>query len=937
MSTPHRRRFVSWILGLELYLCPPSFRRRFGPEIKLMAQERAADVREEQGRAAAAIFWIAEIMNLLVAARREWGRALRTSAPKNMQTGDEPVTHGRRNTRRTSPSGRDARRKYRRGAIKRALHAVLQDLRYALRQLAKHPGFTAIAVISLAIGIGANTAVFSVVNAVLIRSRPYEAPEELVHIYTRTENGSDYGNSSYQDLIDLRSLEDLFVEVGAFAGRTGRVRIGDETFPVMVEPVTHNLFPLLGIRAALGRTFLPEEDVVPGAHAVVILGHGYWQRVYAGDSTILGQTVDLAGRPFTIVGVMPEQFESLFVPGVRTDVFVPMLMTASLAGDEEPGLYSDRRVRGIKIIARLRRAVRVEHARAQVAGLSQQLKVNHPETYETRSFNVVPTPDVQLQPDVDAGLAYVATLLMTMVGLVLLLTCTNLAGFLLARGTDRKREIAVRLALGARRGRLVTQLLTETVLLGIIGSAVGLGVAQWGLNLLTGFVPPTYFPITVDHRIDGTVLIFTIAVATAAGVLAGLAPAIKTTKPDVASTLKDEAVTGRTGGLGLHSGLVALQIAISIVLLVGGGLFIRTLQVANDVDPGFTTEDGGIVWVDLGASGLPRHEWTSTTERLAEEARSLPGVAGVGLSNGIPLSVGTWRADYVVPGVDPPEGRHGHRVVYYSIDSEFFDAMGIALVAGRGITTFDRDGTEPVVVVSETAARRFWPGADPLGREVITLGSNRVHRVVGVARDVKIERPDEDPQPLFYLSYAQTPVTNVRLIARGLATPRELAATLRDVVRAVDDDLVILAETTMGEQLSLVLFPSRLAAGLLGVFGVMALTLAIIGLYGVVSFAVSRRTQEVGIRMALGANTGAVVGMVVRGAMGVVLVGVATGLVAAWFLAQLLSWFLVGVQPRDPITLVSVPLLLCGVALLAAFVPARRASKVSPVQALRYD
>jgi predicted permease len=572
-----------------------------------------------------------------------------------------------------------------------------------------------------------------------------------------------------------------------------------------------------------------------------------------------------------------------------------------------------------------------------VAGLSQQLKSNHPEAYETRSFNVVPTQDVQLQPDVDAGLAYVATLLMTMVGLVLLLTCTNLAGFLLARGTDRKKEIAVRLALGARRRRLITQLLTETVLLGVIGSAVGLAVARWGLDLLTGLVPPTYVPITVDHRIDGTVLLFTVAVATAAGVLAGLAPALQTTKPDVASTLKDEAVTGRTRGLGLHSGLVALQIAISIVLLVGGGLFLRTLQVANDVDPGFTTQDGGIVWVDLGASGLPRQEWTSTTERLAERARSLPGVEGIGLSNGIPLTVGNWRADYIVPGVDPPEGRDGHQVIYYSIDSEFFNTMGIALLAGRGITAFDRGGTEPVVVVSEAAARRFWPGADPLGREVVALNSNRVHRVVGVARDVKIERPDEDPQPLFYLSYAQTPVNNVRLIARGLASPRELAAALREVVRAVDDDLVILAETTMGEQLSLVLFPSRLAAGLLGAFGVMALTLAVIGLYGVVSFAVSRRTQEVGIRIALGANTGAVVGMVVRGAMRVVFVGVVVGLAAAWFLARLLSWFLVAVQPRDPITLISVPLLLCGVALIATLVPARRASKVSPVQALHYE
>jgi predicted permease len=819
----------------------------------------------------------------------------------------------------------------------RVSHSV-QDLKYGLRRLAQNPGFTAVAVLSLAIGIGANTAIFSVLNAVLIRDRPYTAPEELVHIYSNIENESDCANSSYQDLLDLEALNDVFAGVGAFAGRMSRVRENDEIRHVMIEAVTQNLFPLLGIQAAVGRTFLPEEDVVPGAHNVAILGHSYWQRRHGSDPGVLGRTIELAGSLYTIVGVAPERLESLFMPGVRTDVFVPLMMAASLSGDQDGGTFTDRDALDIKIIGRLQETVGLDQARTRVDILSRQLQATYPAAYEGRSFNLVPTLDVVIQPDFDAILLMpVATLMMTMVGLVLLLTCTNLAGFLLTQGIERKKEIAIRLALGAQRRRLVSQLLTETLILGAMGGAAGLLLARWTLDLLSSLQPQFWISIEIDHRLDGTVLLFTLGVAMLAGVLAGLAPAIRSTNPDVTPTLKDEAMTGRRGGLGVRNGLVAFQIAISTVLLVGGGLFLRSLQEAGTADPGFSTREAGMIWMDLGLSGVPEEERITLAEEIATRARSLPGLDAVGYSSGVPLVLGIWQSDYTIPGVEPPEGREGHRVPRYTIDPDFFDAMGITLVGGRGIMTRDRQGSENVVVVSEAAARRFWLDESPLGNMIYAVENDDAYRVIGIARDVKIRSLGAPAEPVFYFAEAQSELRNLWLIARGQTSAPEIAAALRRVVREVRKELVIMSETTLEEQLAVKLFPIRVAAGMLAVFGLLALVLAAIGLYGVVSFSVSRRTREVGIRMSLGANGRALTWVMARGAIGVVVMGALIGVGTAFGMAQLLRHFLIGVAPGDPVTLVSVPLLLCGIATLAALVPSRRACRVSPVTALRCE
>jgi predicted permease len=637
---------------------------------------------------------------------------------------------------------------------------------------------------------------------------------------------------------------------------------------------------------------------------------------------------------------MPESLESLMLPGVRTDLFVPMKMASVLAQDGDATMYTDREALGVKIIARLLPGINMEYARSRTDALSGRLQVAYPEAFGDRSFHLVPTLDVVIQPDFDRVLLMpIGALLMTMVGLVLLLACTNLANLLLSRGTDRGKEVAVRLALGASRGRLVGQFLSEVVVLGTLGCAAGMILAKWMLAILTSVQPPFWVPIAIDHGIDRSVFLFTLGVTVAAVLLAGLAPALRCTTPNLTPELKGEETNGVRRHFNLRSGLIACQLAISTVLLVGGGLFLRSLQEASQADPGFTTTDAGVIWLDLGVSGVPESEWNSLADELAGRARSLPGIEVVGTSNGIPLAVGAWSGRYHIPGSTPAAGEEDHTVRNYCVDQYFFTTMGIDLLSGRGIRSNDGENAERVLVVSEAAARHFWPGEDPLGKVILPVNSGHPVRVVGVARDIKLDRLDEAPQPLFYFSRKQhlSRANNLMLVARGSASPTEIAGGLRQIVRDADSELVVMAVSTLAEQFATMLFPFRAATGLLFIFGTLALLLSAFGIYGVVSFSIARRTREVGIRMSLGADSRNVTLVLVRGIVGVLLAGVFFGLLAAIGIAQFLRNFLISVGPGDLLTLVSVPLLLSTVAFAAALVPAHRASRTNPIEALRYD
>jgi predicted permease len=810
------------------------------------------------------------------------------------------------------------------------------DVKYAIRRLIRAPGFTAVAVLSLALGIGANTAMFSLVNAVLLRKLPVRAPDQLVEVYTSESDGYPYALSSYLDYKDLKENADVFTDV--IGSRTFVSRMDRAGEPEMVwgELISWDYFDVLGVPMALGRSFLEEEDVTPGTHPVVILGHRTWTQQFGGDPSILGQTIRLEGRPYTVVGVAPEAFSGS-MPVMVTHMFVPLMMTnvlmGGVTGSDQLGRRSSR---SMLLKARLGSGATPEQADAAVKAFAAGLAERYPESNEHRTMSALPSGDVALHPVVDRTLVPVAGLLLTVVGLVLLIACANLASFLLARAEDRRKEIAVRLALGAGRATLVRQLLVETVLLALLGGAVGLLLANWTLELLMSFQPPLPVPVSFDISLDRTVLWFTAGVSLVAGIAFGLAPAVQATNPDVAPTLKDEGTGGgRPRRLNLRSGLVVVQVAFSFVLLIGAGLFVRSLQKAQNIDPGFDTGPAALIWPMPEMSGYETNEEQRLfSQTLEERLLAHPAISAVAKADILPLSAGLQTKPYIIPGVpsESPEGYHD--IDASTVSPGYFDAMGISLLRGRGFTEADVDG-DAVVIVSEAFGHRFFPGEDVVGRVIETRGGAPI-RIIGVARDVKVRTLGEEPRPFVYgLQGQQGTFLGLQVVVRGQGTGQELLRAARDVLRELDPDVAVMDAKTMNDHLALMLFPPRMAALLLSVFGGLALTLAAIGIYGVVSHAVSKRTRELGIRMSLGASAGDVVRMAVGGGMRLVVIGGAVGVLLAVAVTWSIAGFLFGIGTTDVVTFAAIPAILSAVALLAAYVPARRASAVDPVRALR--
>jgi predicted permease len=553
----------------------------------------------------------------------------------------------------------------------------------------------------------------------------------------------------------------------------------------------------------------------------------------------------------------------------------------------------------------------------------------------------VPTSEVAIHPLVDGWLYAAAALLLSVVAIVLLVACINLAGFLLARASERRKEIALRLAMGATRGMLIRQLLTETMILGVLGGAAGLLVAKWVLGVLVAFQPPIPIPINLDLGLDRTVLLFTLGISAAAGVFFGLMPALQSTKPDLAPTLKDESGTGtgRLRRLSLRNGLIVAQVALSMVLLLSAGLFLRSLSHAADIDTGFSVREGGIAWIMAFGDDMDREEFSLLTRSLEEQARAVPGVEKVATAEMLPLGLSFQETLWDITGVEPPSGEEHLSIPYNTVSRDYFDVMGIPIVSGRSFGQEDQRGGAPVIIISERAAREYWPGASPLGQEIFHPGREISYTVVGVAKDVKVWTLGEELRPYIYRSMEQSTEPSAHLIATGSIPEAQIVSELRRVTRDLDSRFVVMESKTMSEHLSIALFPPKIAAILLGVFGGLALILASTGLYGIVAFSVSRRTREMGIRLSLGADTGKVILMVLKGAMSLVLVGAVTGLILSAGMAQLIemSGFLYGISAWDPVTFLGVPMILTGVALVAALVPARRASRVDPVQALKTD
>ncbi len=812
------------------------------------------------------------------------------------------------------------------------------DLRFALRQLRRAPGFAMAAVACLAIGIGAGTAVFGFARALLAPS-PFEArPERLVRAFVDWHNGLELGAFSYPDYRDLRDRNRVF---SGFAVETPTPLLlgsGAEAERLWGSIASGNYFRVLGVRMALGRGFLPEEDAAPGSRAVAVLGSGLWRRRFGGDPAIVGRAITLNGHPFTVVWVAPAGFTGANA-GVETEVWVPMAMQAVAV----PGraTFEARDVHWIGFaIGRLAPGVSLAAAEASLDALMATLAEEHPDTDRGATIALYPEARASLHPYVRGKVAGFLGLLAGVVGLILLLACVNVAGLLLSRGLARRHEIAVRLALGAGRGRLLRQLLTESLVLALGAGVAGLALSVGLARFLSGLDLPRHLPLGLHVGVDGRLFAFALVTAVATVLLFGLAPALAATRPGPGSLLDRSGGGGRTwrrpGGW-LRPGLVVGQVGLSLVLLLTAGLALESLANARRIDLGFEPRGQLLAALDLGLQGYDPTRGKRFFHRLRERVETLPGVEAAGYARLVPLSLRTFQTPVEPEGWLATSDAVPPSVDYNFVGPGYFAAMGVPRLAGRGFTDDDGDLARPPVVVNRTFARRFW-GGDPrtaLGKAVRVFGV--VTRIAGVVGDGKYFTLGEEPRPYLYLPLPRFYRADRTLHIRTAGDPAALAPAVRRAVAALDPDVALYDLAPMSDHLRLALLPARLAATVVTAFAVVALLLAAVGLYGVIAFWVGQRRREMAVRLALGATPGEVLGLVVRQGMALAGVGLVLGAGGAVAVLHLAARLLYGVSAADPGIWVGAPALLAAVALAASLLPARRAVGVDPAAALRAE
>jgi len=830
---------------------------------------------------------------------------------------------------------------------------MFRDLRYGIRMLVKAKGFTAVAVLSLALGIGANTAIFSLLDAVLLKPLPIEHPDSLVVVATSASGTSGTvfsgaGGSSVISSFSYPIFRELRDKSPVFSGVFGHDVLpmsmsgGGQTERVLGELVSGNFFSVLGVRPYLGRVFTDSDDETPGAHAVAVVSYNFWQRRFSANPQIVGQTINLNGYPFEVIGVAAPGFQGIEV-GIVPDVRIPIMMNGAVRSG--PPVFENRGNSWLAAMARLRPGVSVEEAQAATDTVFQNAR--EPDVRgikgDAQDARIFKSLRIQL-PSARTGISSLSRqfsqpliILMCLVGVVLLIACLNVANLLLARSATRQKEIAVRLALGAGRWRLVRQLLTEGVLLSILGGAMGLVFARWGVELLLGFLPqgriPTVLEITPDLRILG----FTLGVTVFTALLFGLAPALQATRPDLIPALKNEiVVTGGRRKWELRRLLVIMQVALSLFLLIGAGLFVRSLQNLRSVDDGYHTDQVVTLAIDPAQSGYKLDQLRDFCTRLSERAAALPGVKSVSFVRNTPLSGRFARIGVEVPGYQsrPDEEM---AVLLNQVTPQFFATFGMPLLMGRDFSDEDTPDSPKVLIINESLTRYFFGAENPLGKR-ISLESYKDLEIVGVVADARY-RNLKDPAPqTAYIPYSQYGTTNQRtLCIRGAGDPNALIAAVRKEVNSLDANLPVFNIKTFADQIDESVSRERLVALLSSFFGLFALLLASLGLYGVMSYAVARRTREMGIRLALGASAGSVRWLVLREALLVLVAGIAIGLPASLGAARLAEGLLFGLTPTDPLTIVLATLLMTAIATLAAYLPARRASRLDPMVALRYE
>ena len=811
-----------------------------------------------------------------------------------------------------------------------------KEIRYAGRALLQRPGFALVAVLTLALGIGANTAIFSLVNTVLLRALPVERPDEVLAMNMRRKDDS-MSAMSYLNYVDFRDRNEVLSGLLLYRFVPLSLSRSGANERIWAYEVSGNYFDVLGVKAIYGRTFLPEEDKTRLTHPVVVLSYDGWQRRFGGDASVVGKDIIINNHQFRVIGIAPAAFKG------TEQVYEPELwLPVSMVPWAEPGsgLLDERAASSFFAVARIKSGIDASQAEASLNILAQQLAKEYPDTNEGQSVKLGPPGFII--PELRGAVVSFTWVLMAAVALVLLVTCTNLAGLLLARATDRRREIAIKLAMGASRMRLIRQLLIESLLLSIVGGGAGLLLAIWIVKGLLAFKPPMDFPLTIDLGLDWRVLLFSLGVSVIAGAVFGLAPALQSTRPNLAHALKDTSAQGGASRTRLRSVLVVAQIAISLVVLIAAGLVVRTLQQLQTMNPGFDPKNALTMSFDLSLQGYDEAHGQQFYRQLAQRVQALPGVKSAGVSSYIPLSLNYNSRSIYVEGEPIERGANAPSAMNASVGPRYFETMATPIVSGREFTEQDVEKSEQVAIVNETFVRRLMPAvkssAEAVGKRV-SWGdaSGPFMRIVGVAGDGKYFNIAEDARAFIWAPLAQDYVSNGAIMVRTTGNPQTMFAAVRGEVQALDPNLPLFDTTTLTEHMRLALFPAKVAAMVLGVFGLVALLLSAIGIYGITSYAVSQRTHEIGIRMALGAQLGDVLRLVLNHGLKLTLIGAAIGLAGAYMATRAITSVLYGVSATDPLTFISVSVLLIGVALFACYVPARRATKVDPLVALRNE
>lgn len=814
---------------------------------------------------------------------------------------------------------------------------MIQDLQYAARMLLKSRGFTIVAFLAIALGIGVTTTIFALINTLLLRPLPVEHPERLVQIYTLdARNGKQA--VSFPNYRDYAEQRDVFDGVVAYQFTPMAMTIANEATSVFGQLATGNYFSVLGVHAMHGRTFLPEEDTTPNGHPVVVLSHRMWKKLGA-ETGVIGSIVTLNGRPFTVIGVMPAEFTGTDV-GVAPDVWVPMAMRGWISPGND--WYENRRALLLSAFGRLKPGVSLTQAVARMKTVASQLEQQYPDFNKNRSVVLELLEEARLKgfggPNNEGGLQTVSALLLCAAGSILLIACANVANLLLARATTRQREIAVRLALGASRARIIRQLLTESVLLALLGGVGGLLLAYWLGDMLVHLLPATPIPLNLTAQPDGHVLLFALALAILSGVAFGLAPALQTSRPDITHNLRERTDSGGGARIwSLRNLLVVAQIGGSLLLLIASGLFLKAFQHAQAINPGFRTENLAILSVDLSLAGYDAPRAKQVARTLLEQVRREPQVASADLGQTVPLGLGSFGRTIFVEGRAANDESNGRYATVSAISPGYFSTLGVPIMAGRAFNEQDCERAGPqVAAISETMARQFWPGEDAVGKRFHFFQESSIE-VVAVVRDVKMQSLGETPGPIVYVPMTTSPLGGVSFFIHTNGAPGPVLSSARRIVRSFDNHIPIIYEKTIADHLAFALWPSWMGAILLGTFGLLALVLASMGVYGVMAYSVSQRTRELGIRRALGAQNSQVLTLIFRQGMLLAGIGLAIGLVMAFGATRLVGALLYGVNPSDPFVFTTVTLLLGAAACAACYFPARRALAIDPVIALRFD